>query len=352
MEFTIKKRLFCFMVFITVFTAFATSDANDDTGPLVSTDWLQKNLNNPSLVILDVRRVEEYKKGHIPGSINLTYAAWRTHEKNLDCQLPEKDDLNDTLCSTGLRKYAFVVIAGLTGSDADHVNATRVAWTLKYAGIEKPLILDGGCNKWFQEKRPVSELVKKPLKNYLPCKWNERVLATKQQVKTSLEKAAIVDTRDCKLFTGEKSDPLLKRKGHIPGAYNLPYTLVFTKEGCFEKKDMLQAKASKAVGENKAREIIVLCCNGRFASSWWFVLSEMLEYKDVKIYDGSMEEWCDDKEAPLVEGKIWIPVKKERQTNKSNLFHGRARPDDHASAEQSQPCWEFTCEQDRQNKYD
>jgi 3-mercaptopyruvate sulfurtransferase SseA len=48
---------------------------------------------------------------------------------------------------------------------------------------------------------------------------------------------------------------------------------------------------------------ILLCCNGQFASSWWFALSEMLGYGNTKIYDGSMEEWCGDKDAPLVEGK-------------------------------------------------
>ncbi|MBA4418877.1 MAG: hypothetical protein C0392_13370 [Syntrophus sp. (in: bacteria)] len=302
-----KKHCFCFIAFIIVSMVSAASGASNDADPLVSTDWLQKNMNNPSVIILDVRKVEEYNKGHIPDSINLTYAAWRTKEKNLDCQLPEKDDLNDILCWAGLRKYAFVVIVGKTDTGRDCVNMTRVAWTLKYAGIKKPLILNGGYNKWLQEKRPVSDVVKKPVKDYLPCEWNEKVLATKQQVRARMGKAAIIDARHFNLFTGKKSDPLLKRKGHIPGAYNLPYSLVFTKEGCFEKKDILQDKVSKTIGNNKAREIIVLCCNGRFASSWWFVLSEMLGYKDVKIYDGSMEEWCDDKDAPLVEGETRAP---------------------------------------------
>jgi thiosulfate/3-mercaptopyruvate sulfurtransferase len=59
--------------------------------------------------------------------------------------------------------------------------------------------------------------------------------------------------------------------------------------------------ASKGVGDAKDKEIVLLCCNGQFASSWWFALSEVLGYRDVKIYDGSMEEWCRDPEAPLVE---------------------------------------------------
>ena len=89
------------------------------------------------------------------------------------------------------------------------------------------------------------------------------------------------------------------KEGHIPGAVNLPYFLVFKKDGTFEDTKKLKFLATRAVGDAKDKEIIVLCCNGQFASSWWFALSEMLGYRDVKIYDSSMEEWCGDKDMPL-----------------------------------------------------
>jgi len=40
--------------------------------PVVSVDWLQKNINDPSVIVLDIRRVQEYRDGHIPKSVNLT----------------------------------------------------------------------------------------------------------------------------------------------------------------------------------------------------------------------------------------------------------------------------------------
>ena len=39
-----------------------------DIAPIVSTDWLLANMKNPKLIILDVRRVEDYREGHIPGA--------------------------------------------------------------------------------------------------------------------------------------------------------------------------------------------------------------------------------------------------------------------------------------------
>ena len=270
---------------------------------VVSAEWLSQRMNESDTVILDIRKVEDYKQGHIPGALSLTYAAWRTVDNNLGCQLPHREELSDTICGSGINAGTFVVIVGNTDTERQRMNATRVAWTLKYAGVKQLAILDGGFKKWAAGKYPVTtDWVKRPRSKY-KCQWNENVVTTKRYLQSHLKDVAIVDTRPERLYRGEISDPMLKRKGHIPGAVNLPYHLVFTKDGTFDDREKLTSLASRAVGTEKGREIVVLCCDGQFASSWWFVLSEMLRYRDVKIYDGSMEEWCGDRNTPLVEEK-------------------------------------------------
>ena len=294
------KRYFLFLIALVAITVWsATIYGGDDFEPIVSTRWLEKNLNNPSIVVLDIRGVQEFKEGHIPGSVNLTYTAWRTMDKDMDCQLPPEDDLNDTICSIGLQKYANVIIVGKSDTEKDCVNMTRVAWTLKYAGIKSPGILNGGFNSWINAKLPVSTGWEKREKGKQKCKLNKSVVATKEHLIKVMDTAAIIDTRPEKFFSGKEPDPKLKKRGHIPKAINLPYSLIFKKDGTFENKEILQSLAYRKVGDNKDREVIVLCCNGQYASSWWFVLSEVLGYKKVSIYDGSMEEWCRD-EGPLV----------------------------------------------------
>jgi len=284
-----------------ILTYSSTIHADSDNLSIVTTDWLYKNLQDKSVFVLDIRKVEDYKEGHIPGALSLTYAAWRTMENNLGCQLPPKDELTDTVCYSGISADTHVVIVGNTDTDNQRTNATRVAWTLKYAGVKRPSILDGGFKKWLNQNYPIStDWVKRPRSNY-KCKFNENVVTSKNYLSSHLKDAVIIDVRSERLYKGLISDPMLKRKGHIPGAINLPYSLVFKKDGTFEDRDKLESIALKAVGSAKDKEIIVLCCTGQFASSWWFVLSEALNYKNVKIYDGSMEEWCNDKNAPLVE---------------------------------------------------
>ena len=42
------------------------------------------------------------------------------------------------------------------------------------------------------------------------------------------------------------------------------------------------------------------CGVGGYASAWWFLLTRLLGYDNVKFYDGSAEEWTREPANPLV----------------------------------------------------
>jgi len=111
--------------------------------PVVSTDWLQKNLKNQKLVIVDLRKVEEYKVSHIPGAVNVFYGSWAIKAGNLLNELPAVDDLTDVISDAGIDKDNLVVLVGKTEKIPDQFDMTRVAWTLKYMGIPDVAILGG-----------------------------------------------------------------------------------------------------------------------------------------------------------------------------------------------------------------
>jgi thiosulfate/3-mercaptopyruvate sulfurtransferase len=52
------------------------------------------------------------------------------------------------------------------------------------------------------------------------------------------------------------------------------------------------------ISSGPAREIVVYCGVGGYASAWWFVLTQLLGYENVKVYDGSALEWTQDPNAP------------------------------------------------------
>ena len=54
------------VLFFLPLAAATPSQAARSIEPVVSTDWLEKNLDNKNLVIVDLRKLEEYKEGQHP----------------------------------------------------------------------------------------------------------------------------------------------------------------------------------------------------------------------------------------------------------------------------------------------
>jgi 3-mercaptopyruvate sulfurtransferase SseA len=79
----------------------------------------------------------------------------------------------------------------------------------------------------------------------------------------------------------------------------LPAPWIWTAEGSYKDVAELRAIASGVTDKNLAREIIVYCGVGGYASAWWFVLARLLTYENVKIYGGSAQEWTRDPAMPL-----------------------------------------------------
>lgn len=268
--------------------------------PIVSTEWLDKNLSDAKLVIVDIRKVEEYNAGHVPGAINIFYNIWAPGKGDMQNELPADDDLKDALSSNGIAADSKVVVVGKTDTPPDKVNVTRVALTLLYAGVNDVAVLDGGFNKWTADGKKVSTDAVKPKSKTYKGKFNKGLFIKKEDVAAKVGKAIILDTREPAFFSGEKKLDFVAKPGHVKGAVNLPtMSLIFNAEGTYKAAADLKALAAKAAGEDTAKEIIVYCDSGRVASAWWYLLREVLGYKDVKIYDGSFQDWAKDANLPV-----------------------------------------------------
>lgn len=270
-----------------------------DIAPVVGTDWLEQNLARPALRVVDIRKVEEYKEGHVPGAVNVFYGTWAVKRNGLDNELPGEDDLADAIGNAGISPSSSVVVVGRVDSVTDQVNLTRVAWTLAYAGIENVAILDGGFAKWAAEKRPVSTERPAVKAATVDLAWRRQLHASKALLLERRGQAVLVDTRMPEFFFGLAKLPFVDTPGRVAGAVSLPSAWVFTKEGTFRPVDELRAMAEGVVGTDRSREIITYCDTGRLATGWWFVLSQVLGFADVKMYDGSSQEFAKDPSVPL-----------------------------------------------------
>lgn len=114
-----------------------------------------------------------------------------------------------------------------------------------------------------------------------------------------MEKILLVDVREPAFFKGQKKAEVATKAGRIPGAVNLPTSWMFEKDGTFKPKDVLQSMVEGVIGKDREREIITYCDTGTCCPTWYFMLKEILGYKRVYLYDGSIEEWTADPGAPV-----------------------------------------------------
>jgi thiosulfate/3-mercaptopyruvate sulfurtransferase len=267
--------------------------------PIVTTDWLADNRGAENLVILDVRGAKDYGSGHIPNSVNVPFAvpvsAWTAVQDELLLELPEETALFSTIGSCGIKPDSRVVIVSATTSPPNPpyplADATRVADTLIYAGVKNVAILDGGYPKWAKEGKPTTKELPNVKAGAYQGKTDKTMFVSRDYVKAQIGKAVIVDARDAEVYIGVITEPFANKPGHIPGAKSLPAPWLWNPDGTYRDTKVLGAAASGIISKNKAKKTIVYCGVGGYASSLWFVLTQVLGYQNVKFYDGAAQEW-------------------------------------------------------------
>ncbi len=287
----------CF--FLALVAAVPAFGVTREISPFVSTDWLEQNLNNPRLAIVDIRKAEEYKDGHIPGAVNSPFGSWIIEKNKLLLELPADSDLLALIGGLGIKPNSLVVVVSTADNDYSRADATRVAWTMITAGLKDLAVLNGGYAKWLKEKKNVSTEPVVPKAEEYKAKVNRAVVASKAYVMNKIGKSTIVDNRDANVYFGVATEPFAPRPGHIKSAVNLPTPWVYTKEGTLLSADDIAKMAANVIGKDKSKEVIVYCGVGGYCSTWWFLSTQMLGYKNVKFYDGAAQEWAADPKDPM-----------------------------------------------------
>jgi thiosulfate/3-mercaptopyruvate sulfurtransferase len=271
---------------------------------LVSTDWLAAHLNDP-----DIRIVESnedpllYPSGHIPGAVQIDW----THDLNdavrrdyLDAPAFEK-----LMSRNGISRDTTVVFYG----DKNNWWATYAFWVFKLFGHEKAKILDGGRTKWELEKRELTrEVPSYPATSYTAPERNDKeIRAFREQVLEHVNaQRPLVDVRSPGEFSGEllhmpnyPQEGAL-RGGHIPGAQSVPWARAANPDdGTFKSAEELKAIYEGEKGLKPEDDIIAYCRIGERSSHTWFVLTQLLGYKNVRNYDGSWTEWGNSVGVPI-----------------------------------------------------
>jgi 3-mercaptopyruvate sulfurtransferase SseA len=79
-----------FIISMLTFIAYAAAAEYAHPALLAETDWLAQHLNDSTIRLVDMRSPEAYRKGHIPGAVNLGWQALKGADNGMYVIPPEK----------------------------------------------------------------------------------------------------------------------------------------------------------------------------------------------------------------------------------------------------------------------
>jgi thiosulfate/3-mercaptopyruvate sulfurtransferase len=262
---------------------------------LVTTDWAREHLDDPKVRFLEVDvDTDAYDSGHLPGATGVNWKSQLTDPVRRD--LASREDLQTLLRAAGVDDDTTIVLYG----DNNNWFAAWAHWQLRYQGLDNVRLLDGGRIKAEADGLPLTTdaPAHEPGAITLPDRTREELRAYRQPIIDGLGSARrrLVDVRSPEEFRGELSAPAhlpqeaAQRRGHIPGAVNVPWSQAVASDGTFRPiEELRQLYAFHDV--DGTSEVIAYCRIGERSSHTWFVLHELLGYPDVRNYDGSWTEY-------------------------------------------------------------
>ena len=237
-------------------------------GLLVSTWWLQQNLESKDLVVIDAR-ASGYEVSHIPGAVNLVRD--RLREGN---RIRSVGELEEILTSAGLRRdMKFVIYDDPAQSSG---TAGWFFWLFEHLGCADVHVLDGGFPKWLADGgSKQTEAVARPPAGKFTAAPNDRVAIHAPQIAAKLNDKgfALIDVRTPEEFNGWQlyGEP---RGGHIPSAVNINYLYFYNRDRTVlaykEIKELLESR-----GITPDKEVAAYCAGGVRSANVYFILRLM-----------------------------------------------------------------------------
>jgi thiosulfate/3-mercaptopyruvate sulfurtransferase len=251
---------------------------------LVTPQWLNEHKNDPNLVILQVNFLQaEYQNEHI-AEARFLWPRWLAPDSpQSSFNAPDPKTAEGILQQLGISNNSHVVVCHVKNEVSP---SARMFLTLEHLGLKGQVsFLNGGLEAWKKESLPVTNEVSVVKAGNFKVKA-KTLLVDKEYVQKTLQTGVVVDARPTRFYDGEPTGYL--RNGHITGARNIPFTELVNTSNKFKSLDSLQNYFTPVVLDKKS-EVVTYCFIGQTASVV-YMAGRMLGY-DMKLYDGSMQEW-------------------------------------------------------------
>jgi thiosulfate/3-mercaptopyruvate sulfurtransferase len=231
---------------------------------------LQILIREKTVRIVDVRKEEEYQQEHIPTAVSIPLA-----------QLLKKDtpeEVVNIMQNAGISDKMPVVVY----DDTFGALAARVAWTFQYAGHINTALLEMTFSQWKNLGLPIEKKTNNFPRVEHSLNINDQIHADSSYVDAIKEQPnkILLDSRERLNFLTE----------HIPGAKNIPYTMLGSNGSIFRNAEEIKRFIENR-GISTDSEIITYCGSVGTLSGLAYYALKLAGVKNVKLYSKSFREW-------------------------------------------------------------
>jgi thiosulfate/3-mercaptopyruvate sulfurtransferase len=239
---------------------------------LCDVDTLRSLIRKKAVRVVDVRKADDYQRDHIPTAVSLPLA------RVLENDTPEK--MVSILEELGISERTPVVIY----DDTFGALAARVAWAFQYVSHSNTALLEMTFKQWKDLGLEIEEQIRTYPRAKHSLAINKQIYADAayiESIKSQPGNKLLVDSRERLNFLTE----------HIPGAKNIPYTMVGSNDGIILRRADDLKRMIENRGISKDSEIITYCGSVGTLSGLTYYALKLAGFENVKLYPKSFKEW-------------------------------------------------------------
>lgn len=268
---------------------------------ILEPEQLQGMLSDPSLLLIDVRSVDQYLSGHIPGALRLDYASILKQDPPRGGLLPDAEAFNAVVRQLGLTERSHVVCYDGEGGAA----ASRMIWTLNAFGFDQASLLNGGIHAWVDKSLPLEDAAVTVEPSDITLKKSGDAVIDTDSLMARLtasepdSRPTLLDARTLAEYTGENNRATYG--GRIPGAAHFEWTDAIDRNNALRllPDDTLEAMLADR-GITSDREVVVYC-QTHHRSALSYLMLKHLGYSALAL-DGAWSAWGNRDDTPKETG--------------------------------------------------
>jgi thiosulfate/3-mercaptopyruvate sulfurtransferase len=273
------------------------ANAQDAMSILVTPQWLKEHLHDADVVPVQVNFFRlDYEKEHIEGARFLWPEWLAPNSPEGSFNTPEVAKATEVLRAMGVNNNSRIVLYHVR----NEVSITaRMFLTLEHLGLRgKVSFLNGGLEEWKKEGNAVTSVVPVVKPGKVTLKQGDLLVSKDYVLKTlQSDKGLVVDARAKNWYDGDATGN--PRDGHIAGAKNIYFAEMIDTSNKFKPTDSLKGYFVPVATPEK--ELVTYCFIGQTASVI-YMAGRILGY-EMKLYDGSMQEWSRVESLPMEKTK-------------------------------------------------